>query len=147
MFSYHSPIVPNVTFLNKLFISSSDFKQFLIITGVILCFLPLFASFPAISRSSAVRYYKIAAMYTALGAPTLKPSDLAFKNLLILPTGNTKPALEDLVLPVEMKAFAFFACKAYLPAFPKSFIGITFPAILSIDPVLANAFDNFFFCS
>lgn len=67
--------------------------------------------------------------------------------LLILPTGKTKPALEDLVRPTEIKAFAFLACKAYLPAFPKSFIGTTFPAMLSIDPVLAKAFDNFFFCS
>lgn len=105
----HSPIVPNVTFLKRLFISKSVFKQFLNIKGVILCFLSFFASFPAIYKSYADKYSKMAAIYTALPLPTLKPANVPFICLLILPTGNTSPAFDDLDRLLTINAFAFFA--------------------------------------
>ena len=86
-------------------------------------------------------------MYTALPLPTRSPDEVPFICLLILPTGNTNPALEALDLPSDIAAFAFFAFRAYLPPLPNYLIGMTFPPMLSIEPVLANAFDNFFFCS
>ena len=57
--------------------------------GVILLTLRSFEAFPASSRTSAVRYSRIAALYTADVAPTLLLAlTLLFKNLWILPTGN-----------------------------------------------------------
>lgn len=57
--------------------------------GVILFTLRSLLAFPANSRTSAVRYSKIAAVYTAEVAPTLLLAlTLLFKNLWILPTGN-----------------------------------------------------------
>ena len=56
-----------------------------------------FDAFPANSNTSAVKYSKIAAVYTAAVAPTLYLAPiLVFKNLWILPTGNYNPALCDL---------------------------------------------------
>lgn len=57
--------------------------------GVILLTLKSLEAFPANSKTSAVKYSKIAALYTAAVAPTLFLAEtLAFKNLWILPTGN-----------------------------------------------------------
>ena len=59
--------------------------------GVILLTLKSFDAFPANSNTSAVRYSKIAALYTAAVAPTLFfYGTLFFKYLWILPTGNFK---------------------------------------------------------
>ena len=60
--------------------------------GAILLTLKSFEAFPANSKTSAVKYSKIAAVYTAEVAPTLfLEATLCFKNLWILPTGNYKP--------------------------------------------------------
>ena len=57
--------------------------------GVILLTLKSFEAFPANSNTSAVKYSKIAAVYTAAVAPTLFFAEIRpFKNLCILPTGN-----------------------------------------------------------
>lgn len=57
--------------------------------GVILLTLKSLDALPANSKTSAVKYSKIAAVYTAAVAPTLFLADtLPFKNLCILPTGN-----------------------------------------------------------
>ena len=57
--------------------------------GVILLTLKSLDAFPASSNTSAVRYSRIAARYTAAVAPTLYLDNvLFFKNLWILPTGN-----------------------------------------------------------
>lgn len=77
--------------------------------GVIRFTFKSFDAFPANSSTSAVRYSKIAALYTAAVAPT-RPwlVVLFFKCLCILPTGNCRPALAD-----RDTALAF--------AFPESF--------------------------
>lgn len=65
--------------------------------GVILLTLSSFEAFPASSRTSAVRYSKIAAVKTAAERPTLFLAEtVPLKNLWILPTGNCNPALTDL---------------------------------------------------
>ncbi len=57
--------------------------------GVILLTLKSLEAFPANSKTSAVRYSKIAALYTAAVAPTLFfLGTRIFKYLWILPTGN-----------------------------------------------------------
>ena len=57
--------------------------------GVILLTLKSLEAFPANSKTSAVRYSKIAALYTAAVAPTLFfRGTRSFKYLWILPTGN-----------------------------------------------------------
>ena len=86
-------------------------------------------------------------MYTALPPPIRRPAEFPFICLFILPTGNTKPALDARDRPSDIAAFAFFAFRAYLAPFPNYFMGITFPPMLSIEPVLAKALDSFFFCS
>ncbi len=56
-----------------------------------------FEALPANSKTSAVKYSKIADAYTAAVAPILYLAPiLVFKNLWILPTGNYNPALRDL---------------------------------------------------
>ena len=51
---------------------------------------------PANSRTSAVKYSKIAAVYTAAVTPTLFFAlTCPLKIRWILPTGNWRPALED----------------------------------------------------
>jgi len=57
--------------------------------GVILLTLKSLEAFPASSSTSAVRYSRIAALYTAAVAPTLFLEETRFfKNLWIRPTGN-----------------------------------------------------------
>ena len=57
--------------------------------GVILLTFKSLEAFPANSRISAVKYSKIAAVYTAAVAPTLLWALINFFNSLwILPTGN-----------------------------------------------------------
>lgn len=57
--------------------------------GVIRFTLRSLEAFPASSRTSAVKYSKIAALYTAAVAPTRPWAGTRdFKNLWILPTGN-----------------------------------------------------------
>ena len=57
--------------------------------GVILLTFKSFEAFPASSRTSAVRYSRMAAVYTAEVAPTLLFAlTLDLRNLWILPTGN-----------------------------------------------------------
>ena len=57
--------------------------------GVILFTFKSLLAFPANSSTSAVRYSRMAAVYTAEVAPTLLLAlTLLFKNLWILPTGN-----------------------------------------------------------
>ena len=63
---------------------------------MILVFLLSFAAFPANSNTSAAKYSNTAAKYTGAPAPTLSEYLPVFKNLAILPTGNYKPALDDL---------------------------------------------------
>ena len=57
--------------------------------GVILLTLRSLEALPASSKTSAVKYSRIAALYTAEVAPTLLfAATLLFKILWILPTGN-----------------------------------------------------------
>ena len=59
--------------------------------GEILFTFRSLQALPASSRTSAVKYSRIAALYTADVAPTLLFAfTLLFKNLWILPTGNFK---------------------------------------------------------
>lgn len=62
--------------------------------GVILFTFKSLLAFPANSRTSAVRYSKIAALYTAAVAPT-RPwlVVLCFRCLWIRPTGNWSPVI------------------------------------------------------
>ena len=65
--------------------------------GVILFTFNSLLAFPASSNTSAVRYSKIAAVYTAAVTPTrFFALTCPFKILCILPTGNCNPALRDL---------------------------------------------------
>ena len=64
--------------------------------GVILFTFNSLLAFPANSRTSAVKYSKIAAVYTAAVTPTLFLAfTCPFKILCILPKGNCNPALSD----------------------------------------------------
>lgn len=57
--------------------------------GVILLTFKSLLALPASSKTSAVKYSRMAALYTAAVAPTLWCAlTLFFKNLWILPTGN-----------------------------------------------------------
>lgn len=67
----------------------------------------------------------------------------SFSLLLILPTGNTNPALDDLDFPPGTVALAF-------PSFPLTdptavVFGAGFGTMLSKEPVRAKAAFNFFF--
>jgi len=84
-------------------------------------------------------------MYTALPTPTLWPTITYFSFLFILPTGNTKPAFEDLDLPAGTTIFALPAFPLDDLAFVKVFDGAGLGAILSKEPVLAKAVLSFFF--
>lgn len=81
-------------------------------------------------------------MYTALPTPTRCPTITAFNCLFILPTGNTKPARDDLDLPEPKTSLddASFPLTSFLTG--TAFI---LWVILSRDPVLARAWLNFFF--
>ena len=109
--------------------------------GVILLTLRSLLALPANSKTSAVRYSRIAAAYTAEVAPTLLLAfTLLFKNLWILPTGNYKLLLGLLYLEARscrpwlgnflwfstaelatLSAFSTFACLHRLVKFALSF--------------------------
>ena len=132
-----------------LFIYSSVLREFLIARGVILFLPSLRASFPAISNSSAVKYSKVAAMYTALPAPTRVLTRFYLIFLFILPTGNRSPAFEDLVFPVAILDLAFptLTLAILTPGAAGNAAGADGlrPVMLSRDPVLASAALSFFF--
>lgn len=70
--------------------------------GVILFTFKSLLAFPANSNTSAVKYSKIAAAYTAEVAPTLLFAlTLLFKNLWILPTGNYKQSHINTTIPLQ----------------------------------------------
>lgn len=70
--------------------------------GVILFTLRSLLALPANSKTSAVRYSKIAAVYTADVAPTLLLAlTLLFKNLWILPTGNYGKDVKKMIDPAN----------------------------------------------
>lgn len=80
---------PAMVALIKVSNSSSPLMASCKCLGVILFTLRSLLALPANSRTSAVRYSRIAAAYTAEVAPTLLDElTLLFKNLWILPTGN-----------------------------------------------------------
>ena len=80
---------PAIVALIKVSSSSSPLIASCKCLGVILFTLRSFDALPASSRTSAVRYSRMAALYTAEVAPTLLLAlTLLFKNLWILPTGN-----------------------------------------------------------
>lgn len=68
-----------------------------------------------------------------------------FSFLFILPTGNTKPAFEDLDLPAATTIFALPALPFDDLAFVKGLDAAGLGAILSSEPVLAKADFSFFF--
>jgi len=83
--------------------------------GVILLTLSSLLAFPANSRTSAVKYSNIAAVYTAAVTPTrFFALTWPFKILWILPTGNCRPALVDF----DWGAFLPFPAFPPLPPFP-----------------------------
>ena len=94
-------------FPNNLFNSSSFLIANKICLGIILDFLLSFAAFPASSKTSAAKYSRTAAKYTGAPAPTLFVYFPFFKNLAILPTGNYKPALDDLDTALVPDYFPF----------------------------------------
>ena len=80
--------------------------------GVILLTFNSLLALPANSSTSAVKYSRIAAVYTAAVTPTLFLAlTCPFNILWILPTGNCSPALLD------FDWGGFFPCPA-LPPFP-----------------------------
>ena len=80
---------PAIVALIKVSSSSSPLMASSKCLGVILFTFRSFEALPASSRTSAVRYSRMAALYTADVAPTLLLAlTLDFKNLWILPTGN-----------------------------------------------------------
>ena len=87
---------PAIVALIKVSNSSSPLTANCKCLGVILFTFNSLLAFPANSKTSAVKYSKIAAVYTAAVTPTLS-LELIFllSNLCILPTGNWSPALED----------------------------------------------------
>jgi len=84
----------------------------------------------------------------ALPTPTLWPTITSFNFLFILPTGNRRPALDDLVLPPPTAALA-------LPSFALAVLTVGSLAgllafglcefMLSREPVLARAALSFLF--
>ena len=64
--------------------------------GIILVLLLSLAALPANSKTSAAKYSNTAARQTGAPVPTLSVYLPCLKNLLILPTGNYNPALDDL---------------------------------------------------
>jgi len=82
---------PAIVALIRVSSSSSPLMANCKCLGVILFTFKSFEALPANSRTSAVKYSRIAALYTAEVAPTLLLAlTLLFKNLWILPTGNYK---------------------------------------------------------
>ena len=76
--------------------------------GVILFTFNSLQAFPANSKTSADKYSKIAAVYTAAVTPTLSLElILCLSILCILPTGNWRPARDDLVWGVLFLLMAF----------------------------------------
>ena len=88
--------------------------------GVILLTFNSLLAFPANSSTSAVKYSRIAAVYTAAVTPTLFFAlTCPFKILWILPTGNWSPALVDL----DWGAFLPFPALPPFPPFPPFLLG------------------------
>ena len=78
----------------------SNYSSFLmakrICLGIILVLQLSLAALPANSKNSAAKYSNTAARQTGAPVPTLSVYLPYLKNLLILPTGNYNPALDDL---------------------------------------------------
>ena len=78
----------------------------------------------------------------ALPTPTLEPIITYFSFRFILPTGNSKPALDDLDFPPAI--IPIFALPPLLLSFFTA-SGLVLWVMLSKEPVLARACVNFFF--
>ncbi len=109
--------------------------------GVILFFDWPLASIPAISTSSAVKYYRTAAKKIEHPPLILVPTNTYLSFLWSLPTGNTRPARDDLDLP----AFTEILALPPLPRYAFTATGFDLWAMLSREPVLAKAWVSFFF--
>ena len=132
-----------VTLFRSFYISSSPFKLYLIIEGIIRIFRAFLAAFPAISTNSAVKYYKTADKYIAECPPTRWFTILSLSILFTLPTGNTKPAFEALDLPAATVPI-FEALPFPLSTFGAFGIGTLL--IASKDPVRERAFLSLLVC-
>ena len=90
--------------------------------GVILFTFKSLLAFPASSKTSAVRYSRMAAVYTADVAPTLLLAlTLLFKNLWILPTGNYIESSENENYQINLTwrpALADLDCGAFFDVLP-----------------------------
>lgn len=114
---------PAMVALIKVSSSSSPLMANWRCLGVILFTLRSLDAFPASSKTSAVKYSRMAALYTAEVAPTLElAATLPLKNLWILPTGNWSPALAALdcgaLLDLPAPYFPPFPPLPPLPVFP-----------------------------
>lgn len=117
---------PAIVALIKVSSSSSPRMASYRCLGVIRFTFRSFEAFPASSRTSAVRYSRIAAEYTAADAPT-RPFVVTrpFSKRWIRPTGNYSPAFYDLetgfrlslLLDMDMPPLAPFPERP-LPPFP-----------------------------
>ncbi len=84
-------------------------------------------------------------MYIAEFEPTLWPTNLSFKCLLILPTGKTRPAFEALDLPAAtLPILEAFPLEAGITA---GFGALNPPVAASRDPVRDKAFFSLLFWS
>lgn len=102
-----------------LFSSSSLSNTSAIILGVIRAFFSLFAMFPAIYTTYAVKYSSTAAINTADPLPIRYRGSLVFKCRRIRPTGNTNPARLDIVLELPTEdTFDLLPDFPALPALP-----------------------------
>ena len=91
--------------------------------GVILLTFNSLLAFPANSSTSAVKYSRIAAVYTAAVTPTLFFAlTCPFKILRILPTGNWRPALLDFDWGILLPLVAFPPLPPF-PPFPPFLLG------------------------
>merc|ERR1719498_1320958 len=96
-----TPPAAMVVLLRSLFNSSSLRIASWMCLGTIVVLLLSLAALPASSRTSAARYSRTEARYTGAPAPTLSAYLPCFMCLAILPTGNWRPALDDLLTGLE----------------------------------------------